>query len=226
MNHWPRLGSIDGRVGPADLSIIAGQLGRPPRDLTGIAVRCPFGYPAVIETAPMLAGAPNPTLLYLTCPTMVNSVSKAEAAGAVKSLRAWVATDPEAASALEEVTRWYRQRQAFLAREQPAEVRLGAGIGGPSGPERATCLHAYAAALLAVMSGWLGAAANQASNVVPAEAAAEMVGLPTPVSEDGYAGVLWRIWTRFLPPVDRTWCLDGRCARFGASQSRPGRPGP
>ena len=40
--------------------------------MTGIAVRCPFGRPAVIETSPTLAGMPNPTLLYLTCPSAVD----------------------------------------------------------------------------------------------------------------------------------------------------------
>ena len=69
--------------------MISGELGRQPHDLTGIAVRCPFGYPAVVETAPVLSdGTPNPTLLYLTCPAVAAAVSRVESAGAVRRMRA------------------------------------------------------------------------------------------------------------------------------------------
>ena len=61
-------------------------------------------------------------------------------------------------------SRAYRRRRAALA---PAgDPRPEAGIGGPEGPEKASCLHAYAAALLAALSGWFdqaGAAAAAAS---------------------------------------------------------------
>jgi len=88
-----------------DLAVIAGQLGRPPRDLCGIAARCPFGYPAVIETAAVLTGgAPNPTLLYLTCPVLTALVSGVEAGGAVRAFKTWVGEDQEARGNLERIT--------------------------------------------------------------------------------------------------------------------------
>jgi hypothetical protein len=147
--------NLDGRPGPMDLMVVTGQLHRSARDITGVAVRCPFGYPAVVETAPTLGDAPNPTLLYLTCPTMVTAVSRAEAAGGVREFRAWAAVDEEARQTLEEITLWYKRRRAFLTGGQSLQTRPDAGIGGPEGPEKASCLHAYAAAFLAVMSGWL-----------------------------------------------------------------------
>ncbi len=169
----------------------------------------------------MLAGAPNPTLFYLTCPVLVDAVSGAEAAGAVKELRALVAADPEAALILQQITQWYRERRAFLAGEHYAEARLEAGIGGPPEPEKAACLHAYAAALLAVMSGWLGAAGGRAGCGDAAGAAAtdyatraalpsldaDLIPFAIPVAS--------RIWSEFLPSVDDIWCRDGRCVRFG-----------
>jgi hypothetical protein len=233
--------SADGRIAPRDLAVVAGQLGRSPRGLTGIAVRCPFGYPAVIETAPVLAGAPNPTLLYLSCPVMVATVSRAEAAGAVRAFREWTGTDPEAGQALEQITRQYRERRTSLARERSPEARLDAGIGGPSGPEKASCLHAYAAALLAVMAGWPddgssersalpypAAAAHPTVAVDPAAVpgpevvAKELAGGPgatgaaRPASDAEWTPLARRIWERFLPPIEETWCRDGSCARWSA----------
>jgi exopolyphosphatase/guanosine-5'-triphosphate,3'-diphosphate pyrophosphatase len=182
-------------VGLRDEAIIAGELGRPCRDLTGIAARCPFGYPAVIETAPTLTGgAPNPTLLYLTCPGLAAMVSRAEAAGGVRTFKLSCQEDEHLRQVLMEITRLYRERRVLLASRGstmvPMGPRLGAGIGGPEGPEAASCLHAYGAALLAVMSGWLGE---------------EEPALQSQAQE---------AWERFLSPVESSWCTDGRCGRW------------
>jgi hypothetical protein len=169
----------------------------------------------------MLAGAPNPTLFYLTCPVLVDAVSGAEAAGAVKELRALVVADPEAALILQQITRWYRERRAFLAGEDRAGARLEAGIGGPAEPEKAACLHAYAAALLAVISGWLRPEGHGTScadaGVLAATDATTGAALPSPDPDvvPSAIRVASRIWSKFLPPVDDIWCRDGQCARFG-----------
>lgn len=189
------------RIWPRDEAVIAGELGRAPRGLTGIAVRCPFGYPAVAETAPVLTeGTPNPTLLYLTCPALAAVVSQAEAAGALRALRSSCREDDGLRELLEGITRVYQERRAALYREMGRasghDPRLRAGIGGPEGPETAACLHAYAAALLAVMSGWL----------VPAKATA---------AKDAR-----RVWARFLPSVEKAWCRDRRCTKWDTGQRR------
>jgi exopolyphosphatase/guanosine-5'-triphosphate,3'-diphosphate pyrophosphatase len=172
-------------VSASDLMTVSGQLGRTARDVTGIAVRCPFGRPAVIETSPTLGGMPNPTLLYLTCPSATTAISRAESAGGVRRLKSVCCGDPELRRALDEVTRAYRSRRAGLA---PAgDPRPEAGIGGPEGPETASCLHAYAAALLGATSGWL----DEECGVAAAEA-----------------------WDRLLPPRETLWCTDDRCARW------------
>ena len=215
-------------VGLRDRAVIAGELGRRPRDLTGIAARCPFGYPAVIETAPVLTGgAPNPTLLYVTCPSLANAVSRVEARGGVRLLKAACRTDESLRQVLLDVTRLYQERRAALAGTvrdmSPVGPRLGAGIGGPEGPESAACLHAYAAALLSVMTGWLGteaaapaASAPEGGTGAPASAPADTPA-HTPAGAPEDSGLVARareIWTRFLPPVDETWCNDSRCARW------------
>jgi len=194
-------------VGLGDVAVIAGQLGRPPRDLTGVAVRCPFGYPAVIETAPVFSdGTPNPNLLYLTCPTMTTCVSGVEASGGVRRFRSECHGDTTLARFLEGVTRAYRARRAALATGRGLKaVRVDTGIGGPTSAERASCLHAYGATLLAVMAGWLWDGPGP--------------GAPGSSSGEWRAGAA-EVWARFLPPVAGCWCKEGRCARWSDSQIR------
>jgi hypothetical protein len=69
-------------VTDADRAVVARQLGREPRTLRRVAVRCPFGAPAVTEQNPYGAdGEPFPTTYYLTCRHLVAAVSRLEAAG-------------------------------------------------------------------------------------------------------------------------------------------------
>jgi len=67
-------------VTDADRGVVARQLGREPRTLRRVAVRCPFGAPAVTEQSPYGAdGEPFPTTYYLTCRHLVAAVSRLEA---------------------------------------------------------------------------------------------------------------------------------------------------
>lgn len=229
-------------VGARDPAVIAGQLGRRPHDLTGVAARCPFGYPAVIETAPVLTGgSPNPTLLYLTCPTLTTVVSRAEAGGAVRAFKSWIRTDPDAQLALVRITRLYRERRAALAGSRAPDARLDAGIGGPQGPEKASCLHAYAAALLAVISGWLGGASAWGEPVADGPGAratrgdlpeahsladhprpehAPPAGTAEPPDDQALARWAQRIWARSLPEMELSWCADIRCSRRVSGEKR------
>jgi uncharacterized protein len=187
---------------PDERAVVSAHLGREPRDVAAVAARCPFGWPAVIETRPIFSnGDPNPTLVYLTCPVLAKEVSRKEAAGGVRELRTLFASDEKVRWALLEMTRLYRERRAALGAERILDVgalaqaaRGGeaarrdldmAGIGGPSDPAKASCLHAYAAALLAVMQGWL-----------------------PPV--EGVEAV----WAKLGLPTDRPWCDDDRCSEL------------
>ncbi|MHB8867302.1 MAG: DUF501 domain-containing protein [Thermoleophilia bacterium] len=186
--------SGDVRAGP---EVVAAQIGRMPRGEWSVAVSCPFGFPAVIETAPYLDdGTPFPTLFYLTCPTAADEVAGREAAGGVEAFRRSVAGAPELTRAFAALDRLQRRRRRELAfaveSEEATRVADGGavlerGIGGPRGVERATCLHAYTATLLAATTGALG-----------------------PVG----AGARRDDWRTLLGDVDRLWCRDARCVGF------------
>jgi exopolyphosphatase/guanosine-5'-triphosphate,3'-diphosphate pyrophosphatase len=214
-------------VSHSDLAIVSAQLARTARDVTGIAVRCPFGRPAVIETAPTLAGKPNPTLLYLTCPSATAAISGVEAQGGVKHFKAVCREVPDLPGALAEVTRAYRRRRAALA---PAgDPRPEAGIGGPESPEKASCLHAYAAALLAALAGWFddteGTATEAASGGGGLARAALGADTPGGAAKEAAAGAAAaaaaQAWDRFLPPRDALWCSDDRCAKWAVESDAP-----
>jgi hypothetical protein len=123
-----------------DEEIVARQLGRPPRAFRGVAVRCPFGRPAVTEQAPYDdAGHPFPTQFWVTCPHLVAAISRLEAAGGVERWSRAAREDPELAASLASAQEAQRR----------ARPELAAGIGGSTRAGSLKCLHAHAAFALA-----------------------------------------------------------------------------
>jgi uncharacterized protein len=141
-----------------DAEIVELQLGRSPRAFRRVAVRCPFGRPAVTEQEPYdRDGEPFPTTYYVTCPHLVAAIARIEAAGGVERWGRAVREDPELAASLERATEEQRALRAELAkgrggRDDGASLRLG--IGGSASPGHLKCLHAHAAFALA-RSGYL-----------------------------------------------------------------------
>jgi uncharacterized protein len=124
----------------SDREIVARQLGRTPRAFRAVAVRCPFGRPAVTEQAPFDEdGRPFPTQYYLTCAHLVAAVSRLEAAGGVERWSNAARDDADLARSLAEA-------QAEQRRLRP---ELPAGIGGSTRDGSLKCLHAHAAFALA-----------------------------------------------------------------------------
>jgi hypothetical protein len=125
----------------SDREIVARQIGREPRAFRSVAVRCPFGLPAVTEQSPRDAnGAPFPTTFWLTCPHLVAQVSRLEAAGGVERWTRAATDDPALAASLRSAT----DEQRRLRPE------LDAGIGGAgSAAGSLKCLHAHVAFALA-----------------------------------------------------------------------------
>ena len=123
-----------------DLEIVERQLGRRPRAFRRVAVRCPFGAPAVTEQAPFdESGEPFPTTFYLTCRHLVAAIARLEAAGGVERWSEAAATEP----ALVESLRRGNEEQRALRPELPG------GIGGSSRGGGLKCLHAHVAFALA-----------------------------------------------------------------------------
>jgi hypothetical protein len=123
-----------------DEEIVERQLGRRPRAFRRVAVRCPFGTPAVTEQAPFDEdGRPFPTQFYVTCPHLVAAVSRLEAAGGVERWSAAARDEPSLAASL----------AAAQTEQRRLRPELDAGIGGSTRAGSLKCLHAHAAFALA-----------------------------------------------------------------------------
>jgi uncharacterized protein len=125
----------------SDRAVVERQLGRPPRAFRRVALRCPFGLPAVTEqNAYDDTGSPFPTTYWLTCPWLVRAVSRVEAAGGVERWSNLAAVDPELAASLENAQ----------AEQRAIRPGLDLGIGGSRpGAAGLKCLHAHVAFALA-----------------------------------------------------------------------------
>lgn len=132
-----------------DLARLELQLGRVPRGVRRIAARCGDGWPAVVETAPVLEdGTPFPTLYYLTCRKLNAALSTLESQGLMRELNDRLVTDSEFAADYERAhIQYLRQRDRIAIVPQIA----GYSTGGM--PDRVKCLHALAAHSLAAGQG-------------------------------------------------------------------------
>jgi uncharacterized protein len=123
-----------------DEVVVARQLGRPPRAFRRVALRCPYGRPAVTEQWPRDAeGDPFPTTYYLTCPQLVAAISRLEAASGVERWTRAVADDPALRASLDRAN----------AEQRELRPELPGGIGGSTRAGSLKCLHAHAAFALA-----------------------------------------------------------------------------
>ena len=136
-----------------DRAIVERQLGREPRAFLRVAVRCPYGAPAVTVQAPYdSAGDPFPTTFYLTCRYLVAAVARIEAAGGIERWSQLASTDERLARSLHAATAEQRVVRRELADGQVGRDRgasLDLGIGGTANPQRLKCLHAHVAFALA-----------------------------------------------------------------------------
>lgn len=132
-----------------DIETVSAQLGRPARDVVGIAARCVCGAPTVVATAPRLAdGTPFPTLFYLSHPAATAAISYLEATQVMNEYNQLLADD-------EDLRLAYRAaHEGFLTdREMLGRVPEIDGISSGGMPNRVKCLHALAAHALAAGPG-------------------------------------------------------------------------
>jgi hypothetical protein len=131
-----------------DRALVSWQLGRPARAFRRVAVRCPYGFPAVSEQdAHASDGTPFPTTYWLTCPWLGAAVSRLEAAGGVRRYTEAAAAEPALAASLREAN----------AEQRRLRPELDAGIGGSRRDAGLKCLHAHVAYALARPGYELGA---------------------------------------------------------------------
>jgi hypothetical protein len=123
-----------------DLAVLARQLGRPPRAFRRVAVRCPFGAPAVVEQEPFdVEGTPFPTQFWLTCRQHATRVARIEADGGVERWTRAATADPQLQASLERAH----------AEQRSLRPELPGGVGGSSRSGSLKCLHAHTAYALA-----------------------------------------------------------------------------
>jgi hypothetical protein len=130
-----------------DIATVSAQLGRPARDVIGIAARCVCGAPTVVSTAPRLAdGTPFPTLYYLSHPAATAAVSTLEANGVMPELAELLVDDVSA--------RYLAAHESYLDDRNGIEfVAELDGISAGGMPTRVKCLHALVAHSLAAGPG-------------------------------------------------------------------------
>jgi len=136
-------------LSPTDVTAVHAQLGRLPRDVVGVAHRCPCGNPDVIATAPRLSdGTPFPTFYYVTCPRAASRIGTLEATGTMREMTERLLAEPTLAS------QYRAAHQAYLsARRAFGEVEEISGVSAGGMPDRVKCLHALAAHALAAGPG-------------------------------------------------------------------------
>jgi hypothetical protein len=136
-----------------DRLVVARQLGRAPRAFRRVAVRCPYGLPAVTEQEPYdAAGEPFPTTYYVTCSWLVAAISRLEATGGVERWTRAAAENAELGASLADANAEQREIRRRLAGGETGRdggASLVAGIGGSRGSGSLKCLHAHAAFALA-----------------------------------------------------------------------------
>ncbi|MFT2691125.1 DUF501 domain-containing protein [Clavibacter zhangzhiyongii] len=132
-----------------DVRIVSAQLGRPARDVVGIAARCVCGNPTVVSTAPRLSdGTPFPTLYYLCHPAATAAISHLEAEHVMAELQDDLADDEALRDA------YAAAHASYLAdRESILVVPELAGVSAGGMPVRVKCLHALAGHALAAGPG-------------------------------------------------------------------------
>jgi uncharacterized protein len=123
-----------------DVAIVERQLGRRPRAFRRVAVRCPFGRPAITEQAPFdESGEPFPTEYWVTCRHLGAAIARLEADRGVER---WSRAAREDRYLRESLERGHEEQRRL-------RPELPGGIGGQTRTGGLKCLHAHAAFALA-----------------------------------------------------------------------------
>lgn len=139
--------------------------------MISIERRCPVGHPQVIKVYPLIreddAFEIFPTLFWLSCPNLIEQISRLEYEGIIKKLETLITEDHAFRERYHQNHRDYiRERWQLLSREDKAflkahkleEVLKQRGIGGIRDWNKVKCLHLQYAHYLArdnVVGRWL-----------------------------------------------------------------------
>ena len=137
-----------------DEAVVSAQLGREPRRPWDVECRCTYGYPTVLSVGPLLEdGTPFPTYFWLSCPWLIEAVSRVESDGGVAAWAERLSTDPEMASRMRAAGDAYRIARGSAGPSGPVEEQ---GFAGQSDVLATKCLHAHVAARIAGLDDPVG----------------------------------------------------------------------
>ncbi len=141
-----------------DRQVVRAQLGRSPRGLFTVPVRCSYGFPQVIRVHPVIDGKPFPTLYWLTCPFLSKVIDGLEAEGWIKRLESELKSNPTLQAEMTATHRRYlKTRNGLLTADERRQLESNGrmrslrdrGIGGIADWTSLKCLHLHAAHALA-----------------------------------------------------------------------------
>lgn len=134
-----------------DAALAAAMIGRPLRGTSAVAVRCGWGFPAVLRVDPSLDdGTPFPTMFWLACPLANKAVGRLEAAGVMADLTQRLHDEPELADQYAAASHRYVAARNQLGPRVPRDDSAG-GM-----PVRVKCLHTLYAHYLATRDNPIG----------------------------------------------------------------------
>jgi uncharacterized protein len=158
-------------VSEADQTIIERQLQRPPRNLAGVAHRCPHHCPQVVVNHPLPQTESDatffPTVFWLTCPAAVKRISRIEDHGYIQQIQSSVESSRDFLLDLRDAQLEYIfLRNSLLSPEERMNVRRQrkalahslerTGIGGVADLDTIKCLHMHYAHYLATRRNPVG----------------------------------------------------------------------
>lgn len=140
-----------------DLKVINEQLGRKPRNLEGVAKRCEYGYPQILVTYPIFEKEEEvgifPTTYWLSCPELVERISKLETEGLIKEIQEEIIHLDKLEELLSAHEDYAQQRVNLLEEEDLQRLKNNypgrwqvvsrSGVGGIIKKQGIKCLHTH-----------------------------------------------------------------------------------
>ena len=125
--------------------LVSWQVGRKPSIKFEVSVKCPFGWPAVLNNSPFnTEGNPNPNLYYLTCPYLRLALARLEDEGLTCELQSAISDNTSLKDDIEKAQEdhdlEWRKAATEAAGRIPSQKMNIAGSGDPS---HLKCLHAH-----------------------------------------------------------------------------------
>ncbi|MBN1594894.1 DUF501 domain-containing protein [candidate division FCPU426 bacterium] len=158
-------------ISDQDRKIIAKQINREPRNLCGVARRCPQQCPQVSVNYPLPQTEKDanffPTVFWLTCPEAVRRIGGIEDRGFIQHIQVQINANKRLSEIIQAAHEEYAYiRRAMLGPDLKAKMRAGAeqpvqqinkvGIGGVGDLKGIKCLHMHYAHYLATRNNPIG----------------------------------------------------------------------